>query len=384
MKHILFFITCCLVFNTGSAQFHNIKMLDDYQGLRYIEEDDNGNLIISTTKNIYKCSAQNQQILWKYTFPDSVSFRFKVYRTDIYVLMNRNVSASFADYIILSKLNTNGNVVWSKAIHGSGDLSCLVLHITPQNKIYIGSTACAYQCYVSSFDTAGHPLSSISYPENVSGSASSIVGIKDDGLGNAFVFAIMGFGSSTYHTAVGVFKINSSGAVVWNKAYQVPFATAGFSTPSVSMMDSQKNMYLAVNISDSVYNSYNTFVKVDSAGTLKWCKVYAHLNWPGHASTNDFDLDSLQNIIAAERFTDTSAVLHWSAVMTINRADGSVNSAVANTSDIYSLFAIEYLNTHQAALGGYAPAPTLQASTGSGRVCAISARCRSRLPTFHR
>jgi uncharacterized delta-60 repeat protein len=169
------------------------------------------------------------------------------------------------------KLDSNGNVVWTKTIGGSnGDVANSIVQSSDGSYVVAGETlsfgASGRDIYVVKLDSSGN----IVWTKTIGGSwddfANSVIQSSDGG----YVIAgyTQSFGASWYD--IYVVKLDSSGNVIWSKTIGGDNADVAY-----SIIQSSDGGYIVIGRTQSFgAGGYDVYVvKIDSSGNVLWTKT---------------------------------------------------------------------------------------------------------------
>jgi uncharacterized delta-60 repeat protein len=169
------------------------------------------------------------------------------------------------------KLDSNGNVVWTKTIGGSNsDVANSIVQSSDGSYVVAGETlsfgASGRDIYVVKLDSSGN----IVWTKTIGGSwddfANSVIQSSDGG----YVIAgyTQSFGASWYD--IYVVKLDSSGNVIWSKTIG-----GGDADVAYSIIQSSDGGYIVIGRTQSFgAGGYDVYVvKIDSSGNVLWTKT---------------------------------------------------------------------------------------------------------------
>jgi uncharacterized delta-60 repeat protein len=169
------------------------------------------------------------------------------------------------------KLDSNGNVVWTKTIGGSNsDVANSIVQSSDGGYVVAGETlsfgASGRDIYVVKLDSSGN----IVWTKTIGGSwddfANSVIQSSDGG----YVIAgyTQSFGASWYD--IYVVKLDSSGNVIWSKTIG-----GGNADVAYSIIQSSDGGYIVIGRTQSFgAGGYDVYVvKIDSSGNVLWTKT---------------------------------------------------------------------------------------------------------------
>jgi arginine repressor len=177
------------------------------------------------------------------------------------------------------KLDSSGNVIWTKTIGGgSDDVACSIIQSSDGGYVVAGSTrsfgAGSYDIYVVKLDSGGN----VQWTKTIGGSsddyAYSIIQSSDGGYVVAGRTLSFGAGYSDFY----VVKLDSSGNVLWTK-------TIGGSDFDIahSITQSSDGGYVVAGWTESFGAGGRDIyvVKLDSSGNVIWTKTIGGSAWDG-------------------------------------------------------------------------------------------------------
>jgi uncharacterized delta-60 repeat protein len=177
-------------------------------------------------------------------------------------------AGSYDFYVV--KLDSSGNIIWTKTIGGSGDdQAWSIIRSSDGNYVVAGWTnsfGSNYDFYVVKLDSSGN----IIWTKTIGGSGNdqawSIIQSSDGGYAVAGRTSSFGAGSWDFY----VVKLDSSGNVVWTKTI------GGIGDDQAwSIIQSSDGGYVVVGWSDSFGAGLRDFyvVKLDANGNVVWSKT---------------------------------------------------------------------------------------------------------------
>jgi arginine repressor len=188
--------------------------------------------------------------------------------------------------IYVVKLDSSGNIVWTKTIGGnSDDFARSIIQSSDGGYVVAGLTqsfgAGDWDMYVVKLDSSGNVI----WTQTIGGSnydeAKSIIQSNDGGyvvVGRTWSFGA-GYGYDFY-----VVKLDSSGNVVWTKTIG-----GGDSDDANSVIQSSDGGYVVAGSTRSFTEDVNIYVvKLDSSGNVVWTKTIG-------GSSNDVALSIIQS-----------------------------------------------------------------------------------------
>jgi arginine repressor len=169
------------------------------------------------------------------------------------------------------KLDSNGNVVWTKTIGGSnGDVANSIVQSSDGGYVVVGETlsfgASGRDIYVVKLDSSGN----VEWTKTIGGSwddfANSVIQSSDGG----YVIAgyTQSFGAGGWD--IYVVKLDSSGNVIWSKTIG-----GGDADVAYSIIQSSDGGYIVIGRTQSFgAGGYDVYVvKIDSSGNVLWTKT---------------------------------------------------------------------------------------------------------------
>ncbi len=337
---LLFFSTAV----KAVAQFQNKIQNGMQNGINNLEIDDNGNIIYSSfIPNddylvIYKSDSLNNPLFQKkISFGQGIQLNFiRVVDNQIYILTYPQEA-----YCLLTKLDTDGNFLWSKKITGPlSPVSGGNMRVTADNNIYIYFGSCDYENTFIKFDADGNLIWAKSYLINPGthwyrGVVRSMIETGNDGL-----TLLSSFWSSPFEREIlMLYEITPDGDIVWNKFYNSPVGIAGSGgqvTYDHLKRDANGNYYFLSN--EQSAGSRCDIIKTDATGNVQWSKRYLCSGF-NHSQFTQIDLDTKGNLYASMWLSQGSTSLQ-SSLLKINTSDGEVRQAWGESynAGIYSKF----------------------------------------------
>jgi hypothetical protein len=229
---------------------------------------------------------------------------------------------STANDIVLFKLDTNGNTLWTQQnptfnTYGTVGEPSIVIDFT--ENIYLmytatgavsgGTTSGNYDIVVCKLDTSGNTLSTRQNSTfNTSGDDSD-PSISVDPSGNVYVaydvIGIVSGGTSSGNSDIIVFKLDSNGNTLWTRQNST-FNTSGTDfAPSIGI-DSTGNVYVAYHTSGIVSGGTTSggtwdicVFKLDTNGTILWTRQNSTFNTSGDDINPQIGVDIMGNVTVA-------------------------------------------------------------------------------------
>jgi hypothetical protein len=145
---ILWVILHSLSAITVNAQFSN-RLYNSIPQFHSLQLDNNENVIVSSVESstktiLIKNDASNQNVLWQKELIDGAYYSFtRRFQDNIYVISN--IYSTPSSSVILTKLDLNGNYLWSKVIKTNTNLSIYSMLVINQSQdIFLGFANCGY------------------------------------------------------------------------------------------------------------------------------------------------------------------------------------------------------------------------------------------------
>lgn len=251
---------------------------------------------IGTANSIIKTD-YNGVVQWKKTYTSLNLDVNSIYKNVVSDPQNSVIYCAGFDYAgtnTITKIDTNGNAIWQKNITLSGVTNFYVTGIcVSAGYLYVQLVNVTNnQTIIAKLDSSGAIQQQFKINTFTNGP------VFVDTSGNIYSsVAISGGGG-------GIIKLNSSGVIQWQRAYNSSYADC----QSINV-DSSGNVYAS-----GLYASgtYSIVVKYDSSGTLQWARRVSATN-----GLNSLIFDSLGYLyVSQSRGT-------WFAK--INTSDGSIN-----------------------------------------------------------
>lgn len=259
---------------TVNAQFSN-RLYNSITQFHSLQLDNNENMIVSSVESstktiLMKNDASNQNVLWQKELIDGAYYSFtRRFQDNIYVISN--IYSTPSSSVILTKLDLNGNYLWSKAIKTTTDLSIYSMLVINQTKdIFLGFANCGYSNSILKLDSLGNFNWCKMYPPSIGGGA-SVNDLKEDSQGNILILSRCILNSNLLVTPF-LFTIDLNGNVLWNKFY--PSSPYNGDRISSLTVDSKKNIFFRNDLYNNSQVYKNSIFKTDSVGNLQWSKYY--------------------------------------------------------------------------------------------------------------
>jgi len=275
----------------------------------------------------------------------------QVHKHDIYTLANVVLNMN-PGYLLLNKMDSSGNLLWSKTIVVPGtNLESVAFLVSKKNQIYIGSGTCGMTNLILSFDSNGTFLWAKSYIQSHT-SSGFVDAMKEDASGKILVLSIA---ASTINFGFYLFKIDTLGNVTWhNDIIQTTFSLTQKNGIDKVRQDNKKNVYFSANVQDASNNAYNFIFKFDSLGNYSWGKYYTPPSLQPTA-TEQIDVDTAGTIYSSSRFSPQNPFMPCNVLCKIDGSNGNVIQASINdtlNSGTYGFSCVKYVNNNEIILGG--------------------------------
>jgi len=241
----------------------------------------------------------------------------------VVVLMNRYDSFTGYLYVMLSKFDRNGNLLWTKRYHETNKLSVGASVIAVNNEyVFVGtsydSLLTNYETILVKTDLNGNIISSTSYQADF-----SPTDIIPDPAGNFIIAGRNG------NSDLGFMKTDSGGNLLWTNIY-----SGSYPAEILSLTLNNLGGIVATGRTVDAGGQYEIFLfTVDSSGNFMWGKTYGtFLDEEGYTvhQTRDHGY-----IITAEPEsylgvpqtafikTDSSGNLLWTKIIRLKQPDGT-------------------------------------------------------------
>jgi uncharacterized delta-60 repeat protein len=173
-------------------------------------------------------------------------------------------SASGTNDFQIAKYNTSGTIQWQKRLGGSGTDIGMSVAVDSSGNVYVGgySSSSNSVSQLAKYNSSG----TIQWQRQLStGTADSqIFSIALDSSGNIYAC-----GRATYYSPLQndlqIIKLNSSGAIQWQRSLGASLTEVGFSVT----LDSSGNVYVCGYSSDSGTQDFQ-IAKYNNSGTIQW------------------------------------------------------------------------------------------------------------------
>lgn len=214
-----------------------------------------------------KLNGSNGSVLW-YTetdlgyFSEEISNILFDSENNIYVTGNMH-AGDFNYHLLLMKLNSTGDHIWNTSLN---NLSGVDIKLDSSNNIYVSGTKKVstfdFDIFVYKFNSSGSPI--WNYTPNLSSFGDYAGDLVLDDQGNIFVIST--FNNGVNSNDLFIFKLNSSGSIIWNDTYD---HNNGFEFGSGIDRDRYNNIYVTGRSNnDIIIFKYNTI------GSRVWNSTY--------------------------------------------------------------------------------------------------------------
>ncbi|MFA6925149.1 MAG: T9SS type A sorting domain-containing protein [Bacteroidales bacterium] len=283
LKYLFVLLIISICFETGIAQikFQKIYSGNSYDyGFSVKQANDDGYFIFGNTSSfgsgntdiIVIRTDKNGTPLWKKMYGstgiDYGTFAEKTNDNNFLICGYTNNTADTSYNVLLMKIDTLGNLIWSKNYGGSDwDMGHCVLQASDLNYYIVGETY-SYgkknsNFYLIKTNTAGDTIYTKTYGGDSADVANSIIETKDGKLMLAGYTNSFGAGAADFY----LIKINKNGDTLWTKTYgDVNNNYAN------SIMQCNDNGFALSGYSIKNGNTNNViyFDKTDSTGNIQW------------------------------------------------------------------------------------------------------------------
>lgn len=340
---------------TVNAQFSN-KLYNSIPQFLSLELDNNENMIVSSiessTKTILmKNDASNQNVLWQKELIDGAYYSFtRRFQDNIYVISN--IYSTPSSSVILTKLDLNGNYLWSKVIKTTTNLSIYSMLVINQTKdIFLGFANCGYSNAILKLDSLGNFNWCKMYPPSIGGGA-SVNDLIEDSHGNILILSRCIL-NSNLQVIPFLFTIDLNGNVLWNKFY--PASPYNGDRISSLTVDSKKNIFFRNDLYHNGQVYKNSIFKTDSVGNLQWSKYYT-FPYLENSISSGLTIDSNDNLYYMGDGSDTLFGQNRNFnFLKINATNGAVINSFIDTGSISTLLTPQHLqcsNTNKIIFAG--------------------------------
>lgn len=291
MKLLLTLTIQILIFKSLNAQLQFQKTIGgenyDYSTSSIITSDNNVVLAGKTStftsggSDIYLVKSDLEgNVVWTKSFGDTDNQEANcVIETSDggYVVLGSsyNFNINHSDFYLL-KVNSNGELLWSKTFGGSGYEFGYSVNETIDGGLIIsgvnGSCAVEYEIYLIKTDENGNEEWSESFGGLNSEYGFSVI---EDGLGGYYVTGVtMSYGTSL--ASVILIKTNSFGNPIWTKIYGGNDITQWERANFLIKTNDNNLMLIGKTTSFGAGESDILLIKVDLEGNLIWSKTYGN------------------------------------------------------------------------------------------------------------
>ena len=196
---------------------------------------------------------------------------------EIYLAYSAINGNPFRNYSVVVKMDLSGNLIWSKSYGDSTrNQYCEHIFFTPTSIYLAGETSSSspYDLYVIKLDTAGNYNWGLTYD---AGGIDYLRDAKQLSNGNILLSGLTR--DSLNHHFNSIFRIDTNGAIVWNKRYHLP-SFKEFNSQAINE-DYDGNLFLT-GYADTVEVSSSTYfgkwdisvMKITASGNFLWAKIY--------------------------------------------------------------------------------------------------------------
>jgi hypothetical protein len=335
MKRFLSIFILVHSLHAVDAQFNNSKILNGGTVCSYAFDSSN-NIIYAAQLGpqlcLIKSDSMHQQILWKYALPDS-SFvpLLSIRNNDIYLIV-QHASLSNPTYVTLMRIDPGGNLLWSKKIFSNLfanlNVTANCLFVSSEKKIFIGSGICSFFNLILCLDSTGNPIWQKTF--NAIQATGHITSINESSDGNLIVTSNSVELPMNYRVLI-IFKMDTSGNVLWNQFYEVPFFCTAFDTKGI--LDFNQDMFFNITIADSFNVRYSVMLKTDNLGNLLWSKNYTPIQTSyAYTYIKDFDYDNSGNLFVLNNFSGNGSDTLISTLIRVDPQNGNIKNVLSDSS----------------------------------------------------
>lgn len=299
---------------------------------------------------ITRTSYNNATVLWQYQLPDSITGVInQVHGKWIYTLCN--VGSSPYGYLLLNKMDSSGNLAWSKKISLSNSfVNSVAFLVTKPHQLYIGGTNCGITNFICSLDSNGNQLWTNSYLHSYAANG-GIDAITEDIWGRILAVSFTGGASNN---AFYLFTVTANGSLFWKSDFmRVPYTVSGHSGIDKVEMDLDSNIYFNCNINDSS-GTKNAIYKFDNSGNILWANYFPHA--PNkNVYIDNFDIDTSGYVYTVGNYYDQQNNVGRSLLTKIDGATGNpllVTRGDSTFSGQFSFVRMKYIDKNEILLGG--------------------------------
>lgn len=293
--HITLALT--LLVTSSHAQFFNSVDLNG--AVSWGTRDMSGNQYYITSDKIVKVSSTNQTILWSKKLNVSYAFGINVIGADA---GNNIISKTFDNgaphgSTIVRKISSAGNFVWKERLSANTNLYLGPSLISKDNSVYLGGGDCAFQNGIIKLNSSGNLVWAKAFEDfNLRG---GIAAIKEKKNGNLLVVARNLDANSV--SVISIFEIDTAGVLLWNKFYQLSGNWNGTFGSVCTNLTSKNEIIFSINPMEISAPFSPIIFKTDSNGTLNWSKRYSVAGGKPTRMTA-FEIDPYDNIISTNEY----------------------------------------------------------------------------------
>ncbi|MCC6372880.1 MAG: hypothetical protein IT236_17885, partial [Bacteroidia bacterium] len=293
---------------SSNAQFFN--SIDTTNSVKYGARDGSGNQYYIGGDMIVKTSSTNQTILWSKKLNVSLLFGVDIIGVDAgNNLLSTNLDVTgLHTRTTVRKISPAGSLLWSRRLYANTNIMLRAHLVSKDNSIYLGGGDCAFQNGLIKLNSSGNIVWAKAYEDfNLRG---FIAAIKEKKNGNLLVAAQDIDASSC---VISLFELDTAGTLLWNKFYKLSGIYNGSFGDVAMNLTSKNEIIFSMNPFIGTATISPLMFKTDSSGTLNWSRRYS---LGGSVSTNmvSMQIDQNDNVVSASSYNASFGLVRFSSL----------------------------------------------------------------------
>ena len=237
---------------------------------------------------------------------------------NVYIVGSDSSSASPFGWVVTAKFNSDGAIQWQRKLETVNTQGKNAVALDSSGNVYVAATARfnnRQTCLLIKYDSNGTIQWQRRFYESTSGYSIFIHGIAVDSSGNVYACGSLG----NFPTSIVVVKYNTSGVYQWH-------STLGNASPDDARaygmsVDSSNNIYITGTIYNSGAGVWSMFLaKINSSGALQWQRTLTPPGTPAVQPTGyGVTVDSSGNVYTVGFYNDI-----WDVILTKHDVSGTL------------------------------------------------------------
>jgi hypothetical protein len=242
-----------------------------------------------------------------------------------YILTNSTSYGGWIDDIVITKMDSNNNHVWSRVFNGTEYDMGYSIKKYKQNILVSGTTrrwinnTMLFWVFVMQIDTAGQIIWSYRYND---GEAQAMIVTDNDNI------VLTGFSYPNLNDRLFALSLDSAGNVNWAKEFYKAPSYNCYGWDIIQSLDGNIIITGVIGVPGTTYGRRPVIIKLDTNGNIIWKNYYLiHNNLNFYAEVDHkitlLQLPSDSNLIINGTFFDTSS-FYASYLLKVNSLNGQV------------------------------------------------------------